>query len=202
MEVRRKFSAAYLFLSILTVIGLTLFLAPPVGAFSFQELFGNVKDLFRPDIPKELNIQSNIELVSDGDVNKNGQIDAGDIVRFTYIITNTMDQEVSFATLETNIDRNQLNFIHNVYGTASLGDDGKSITIPNFRIGAGQIVTIHFDARVNYFTDNDVSIATEPELTDKDNKSIVKSTRKEIGAKKINKEKIPGMMKQGVKDNL
>ncbi len=178
------------------VIVLTAF-PVTVHAFSLGDIVDNVKNFFTAKPPKELTIDSKIELAPGGDINKNGQIDAGDIVRFTYIITNTTDENYSFATLKTNINRKQLNFIHNITGTASLDDnDGKTISIPNFRIGANQIATITFDARVNYYTNEDPIIATEAEFVSEEKKSIAKSLKKEIKAKRMNKENIPGMMKQ------
>lgn len=159
-----------------------------------------VSDLFNGNAPrKELTIESKIELAPEGDINKNGQIEAGDIVRFTYVITNTTDKDHSLGTLKTNINRKQLNFIHNVTGTVSLNDDDKTITIPNFNIAANQVITITFDARLNYNTVEDPSIATEAEFIDTDKKSVAKSLRKEIRAKRILKDKIPGMTKQQFK---
>ncbi len=167
-------------------------------AFSLGDIVNGVKNIVSPP-KKELKIDSSISLVPEGDVNKNGQIDAGDTVRFSYTLTNTTDQEYSFANLKTNINRKQLNFIHNITGTASLDDNGKTIEIPNFRIAPNQTATITFDARVNYFTSEDPLIATTPEFLDNNNKSIVKSLKKEIRAKRINKDKIPGMIKLQIK---
>lgn len=188
-----------LFIPLFIIVAL-LFSLAPTHASIFDNLADGVKNLFnKGEVKKEFTIESNITLVPDGDMDKNGEIDAGDIVRFTYTITNTTDQEYSFATLKTNIDRKQLNFIHNVIGTASLDDDGKTIEIPNVRIAPNQTATITFDARVNYYTNEDPAIATEAEFVGNDKKSIAKSSKKEIKAKRINKDKIPGMIKQQIK---
>lgn len=146
-------------------------------------------------------LSSSIELVKDGDVNNNGQIDAGDIIRFRYIITNTTNQEFASATLKTNINRKEINFIHNVTGTTSLSDTGKTIEIPNLRIAPNQVGTISFDARVNYFTSDDPVISTQADFLGKDKKSYVKSNKKEIKANRIAKDKIPGMFKHQVKNS-
>ncbi|MBU3978751.1 hypothetical protein KJ980_07210 [Patescibacteria group bacterium] len=186
-------------LLILPFFLLSLFLfTKTTHAFSLGDVVNGVKSLISP-AKKELKIDSSITLVPEGDVNKNGQIDAGDTVRFTYTLTNTTDREYSFATLKTNINRKQLNFIHNITGTASLDDDGKTIEIPNFRIAPNQIAAITFDARVNYYTSEDPTIATVPEFFDNNNRSIVKSLKKEIKAIRINKDKIPGMIKMQIK---
>ncbi len=188
----------YLPVSILISAVLFLAIAQTTQAFSLPNLIDGAKNLLTPQ-KKELKIDSGISLAPEGDVNKNGQIDAGDIVRFGYTLTNTTDKEYSFATLKTNINRKQLNFIHNITGTASLNDDGKTIEIPNFRIAPNQIATITFDARINYYTSEDPTIATSPEFSDSNKKSILKALKKEIKAKRINKDKIPGMLKQQIK---
>ena len=181
----------------LFIIAALLFSLAPTNASIFDNLADGFKNLFNKE--EEFTIQSNITLVPDGDIDKNGEIDAGDIVRFTYTITNTTDQEYSFATIKTNINRKQLNFIHNVVGTASLDDDGKTIEIPNFRIASNQTATITFDARVNYYTNEDPTVITEAEFVDDNKNSIAKSVKKKIQARRINSERIQGFIKQQIK---
>lgn len=196
---KKKFLSG--FIAVLLIGFFVAFFSPSIAHASVLDDFLNgVKNFLNipQDIKKELKIDANIELAPDGDVNKNGQIDAGDTVRFSYTITNTTDQAYSFATLKTNINRKQLNFIHNVTGATNLNDDGKTITISNFRIAPGQVVSLSFDARVNYFTKEDPVITTEADFIGKDKKSHAKSKRKEIKAKRILKEKIPGMVKQKI----
>ena len=178
----------------LIVFGATVLFVPSTSVQA--SIIDNIKDLF--DKEKEFTIQTDIILAPDGDINKNGELDAGDIVRFTYTITNTTDQEYSFGTIKTNIDRKQLNFIHNVVGTASLDDDGKTIEIPNFRISSNQTATITFDARVNYYTNEDPLIVTEAEFVDDKKNSIAKSIKKKIQAKRINLESVQGFIKQKI----
>lgn len=198
MKKRGYFTAFFLFIFLFLMV-----VVSNVSAFSvFNALKGvgdailgkddkNIKD-------KRFTIESGIALAAGGDINQNGEADAGDIVKFTYTITNTTDQEYSFATLKTNINRAQLNFIHNITGTASLNDDGKAIEVPNFRIGINQVATIAFDARVNYYTSEDPDISTEAEFFTEDQKSVAKSAKSALKAKRISKDKIPGMVTQQV----
>jgi len=158
-------------------------------------ILDNIKDFFNQGEDKnvknkEFTVESSIELAPDGDDNKNNEIDAGDIIRFTYTITNTTDQAYSYATLKTNIDRKQLNFIHNVQGTSGITDDGETVTIPNVRLEPLQTLVVSFDARINYYQDEDKTIITEAEFVDDKKNSIAKSSIKQIKAKKINVEKI------------
>ena len=108
-------------------------------------------------------------------------------------INNPTNNEFAFATLKTNIPRTSLNFIHNIQGTVNLSDKNGTITIPNLRINPGQELVISFDARINYFTETDSIISTEPEIITSDNKPLIKSDKKEIKAKAW-KEKLPSLI--------
>src|SRR3989344_4809458 len=130
-------------------VGIFLFNAPPVGAFFLTDWLTNAKDfvvdVFAPKPKSEFTVDSTITLAPDGDYDKNGEIDSGDIVTFNYAITNPTKNEYPFATLLTNIPRNNLNFIHDVKGTASLSDENDTITIPNLRIAPQGEVIISFN---------------------------------------------------------
>lgn len=159
----------------------------------------NIKDFVTgttpaPTITQGITIDSKIFLAPGGDFIKNGQIDSGDTITFSYTIINRTNQEYSFGTLKTNIPRNNLHFIHNIYGTVNLSDKNKTITIPNLRISPQQKLDIKFDAVINYSPDNDLSIFTQPEYVDGNNKSIAKSKNLTVIAKKIDKSKIPTLI--------
>lgn len=168
---------------------------PILLLFQIQSAFAVNLDDFLKDIknfinPGKLAIDSAITLAPGGDVANNGEVDAGDIIRFSYTITNPSDKKYAFATLKTNIDRRQLSFIHNVQGTSGITDDGETISIPNIRLEPSQSLEITFDARINYYQDADKTVSTESEFLNSDKKLIEKSAKKEIKAKKINVDKI------------
>lgn len=173
----------------------------PAHANILDDVVDGVKNFLFPE-KKELTIDSDITLAPGGDVDNDGKIDAGDIIRFSYSIKNTTDEDYSFETLRTNINRKQLNYIHNVVGASSYEDDGKTIAIPYITIGANQTAEITFDARINYFSKEDPLITTEAELVSEDDKFLAKSEKKEITAKRIDKEKIPSMLKQVKQENI
>ncbi|MBI2612076.1 hypothetical protein HYW54_05050 [Candidatus Gottesmanbacteria bacterium] len=138
---------------------------------------------------KEFTIDSQIELVPEGDEDKDGEIDAGDIIRFTYTLRNTTDQKYSFATLKTNIDRKLINHIHNIRGSTGIIETDNTVSIPNFRIGSNEQRVISFDAIINYYQEDKV-ITTEPEFISFEKKSLAKSLRKEIKATKLSAEEV------------
>lgn len=142
----------------------------------------NVKD-------KVLSVESAIALAPEGDVNKNGEIDSGDIVRFSFVLTNTTDKVYSYATLKTNINRKQLNFIHSLRGATGLTDNKDTIEFRNIRIGPNEQRVISFDARVNYSKEDKI-ISSEPEFVSSDGNPVGKFQKKEISAKKLSKEEI------------
>lgn len=178
-----------LFLIILLPI-LLLLQIQSVHASVLDDLFKDIKNFINPG---KLAIDSVISLAAGGDVESNGEIDAGDTLRFSYTITNLSDKKYAFATIKTNIDRKQLNFVHNVQGSSGLTDDGKTITFPNIRLEPSQILTINFDARINYFQDSDKTISTESEFIENGKDLIAKSQKKEVNAKKLSPEKIESL---------
>lgn len=153
-------------------------------------IFDDIKSVLSDKPSQKLSLQSNITFAPEGDLNKNGEFDSGESLKFSYIVDNPTDKEISFATLKTNIPRNNLNFIHDIKGTPSLSDKNRTITIPNLRINPGEKLEISFNARLNYFTDADKGISTEPEIVTSDKKSLLKSKKKEIKALKL-KTKLP-----------
>lgn len=164
----------------------------PAYASIFDDLVNKFKKNVSPSSQGYLSMTSNITLARGGDFNKNGQIDAGDIVTFVYSITNTTKQEYRFGSIKTNIDRKKINFIHNLKGITSLKDTGNSIEIPNLRVTSSlDPMLISFDARINYIQDQDLFITTEAEVLSNDRRSITKSLKKEIKAKRIDVGKIP-----------
>ena len=176
---------------------LTLFLtsAAPVRASFLGDIFDSLKQLLIPNVtPAKLTVDSAITQAADEDENHNGQVDAGEIVTFSYTITNPTKNEYAFSTLNTNIPRDNLNFIHDIKGTSSLSDADKTITIPNLRINPQSELIISFKARTNYSSD-ELILSTEPELLTQDKQSLLKSGRKTIQAKPLKDNEIPNMIK-------
>lgn len=171
---------------------ISLYLAPPIQAQILENIINAVKDLVFPNDENEakgnVDLKSNISLVPNGDSNGNGIIDAGEIVRFEYIISNNTDEELKFAKLDTDIKRDSINYIHNVSGTTGLDDNGKSISIKNIRIPKNMEIKISFEARTNLYSDSDGQLTTMPEFSSGDNKYRVKLEKISKEIKKISKE--------------
>lgn len=149
-------------------------------------IIDDIKFLLSDSAKNKLTLDSKIEHAPNGDLNKDGKFNSGETVRFIYTVNNPTDKEISFATLKTNIAKENVNFIHNIKGATNLSDKNKTITIPNLRINPGEKLEISFNARIN-FLDSDKIITTEPEIITSDKKSLLKSKKKEITAKKIMK---------------
>jgi len=179
-------------LGFLTFFSVFLISTPQSYAFSLGDIVNNVKNVFIKQEPqkKEITVDANITLAPDGDVDNNSQIDSGDTVRFEYTIKNPTNTNYTWMNLNTKINRKYINFIHNEVGVVNLNDDGKTIVISNIPIPPNQDVVISFDARVNTSTDQDLLLSTEPELVNKDKKSILKGALHKVTAKKITEEKM------------
>lgn len=169
---------------LIVLLFLSVFLRLSTYAYAsfFSDILKSVKNLTQSS-SQTVSLVSAISLAPDGDVNNNREIDAGDTITFSYTINNPTSEEISFATLITNIPRNYLHFIHNIQGASSLSDKNETITIPNLRINPGQTLEVKFDAGINYFNDGDKSIYTQAEIVTKDKKTLYKAERKEIKAK-------------------
>jgi len=177
------------------VSAVTLFFYSSNNPLSFQRLINtmkyNVLSLFAPH---ELTVTSAIALAPGGDVNNNGQVDAGDIVKIAYKITNTTDKAYKYTTLKTNLDRSALNFIHNVQGSEGYQDNGKTIDLPNLWIDPNRIITISFDARINYYTNIDKTISTAPQLVSQNGTILYSAPEIKVLAKRmhVSNQALPG----------
>lgn len=141
-----------------------------------------------------MTVDSEITLASDGDVNNDGQVDAGDTVIFSYTIINENSKEFPLSVLKTNISRTRLNFIHDIRGTASLSDANGTIEIPNLFIGPNQRVMISFHARINYFQGDDQVIGTRPELIGRDGVLLLEAATREMNVRAWNQDMIPSIL--------
>ena len=164
-----------------------------VNAQEGEGLLDSITDLLKKEPKKEITLDSSISLTPDGDVNKNNEIDGGDIVRFTFILSNTTDKRFLYSTLYTGVDKKQLNFIHNIYGTTGLDEEEGVIILSNIRMESESVKTISFDARVNYSNEEQVLIV-EPQLIDTDKKPLARSVKKEVTAKRNMPDNLPGVI--------
>lgn len=183
------------FLIPLILLSLVLLLLSALRTPAQASFLDNIKDFLSIDDnsakSKEFTLESQIELVPEGDENKDGKIDAGDTVIFKYIIKNSTSTPYQFVTLRTNINRINLNFIHNIKGTSSLSDQKSTIDIPNLFIKPNQDLEVSFEARVNYFDDADHTLFTQPELISSSKQKLFTSPQFGIKAKALPKGRIP-----------
>jgi hypothetical protein len=198
MQNKRKIISLALLL-LLPVVLFSLFYPQFVNANIFDDILSGARRFTIGD-KKELTVEPTIALAPGGDVEKNGEIDAGDIVRFSFSIKNPTEKEYPFTTIDTKINRESINFIHNSHGTASIADDLKTIKIPNLRIHPGHEIVVSFDARINYSNEDQV-ISIEPELVDKDKKLIHKADKVTVKAIKLTEEKVPSSVELKVGKN-
>jgi len=164
---------------------LFLSLSHPAQASILDDIVNSVKNFFSPAAAQQLSITSKIELAPNGDINKNGTVDAGDTIRFVYVITNTTSNTYSFATLKTKINTNSLNSISSMQGAVSINDANHTLTIPNLHIHSNQQLTISFDAHANFNKDSNQTVSTEPELVDQNNTVLVKGQKQEVTVNKM-----------------
>jgi hypothetical protein len=160
----------------------------PAHAFSFADIITGAKTFLLGGEKKELKVESKIELVDDGDLNKNGQIDAGDTIKYSFTITNTSDKTYSFGKLNTNVITTEINSLSNIKGVVSIDDSKKTIVIPNITVNPNQVRKISFEAKPNLYKDSDKTLSSEAEYVDEKNTPVFTSEKKEILVKKVDDE--------------
>lgn len=107
----------YLSVALLFFVAILFFISPkPAHASFFGNIINSVKNIFHIGGANTLSLTSSISLAPNGDLNKNGKIDAGDTLRFTYVIKNQKANTYKFTTLNTNIDTRQFNSFRNLQG--------------------------------------------------------------------------------------
>lgn len=117
-------------------------------------------------------VEGKIELVSDGDQNQNGEVDAGDTVTLIFTITNSSQAEYPFATLLTGLNYDLVYDLWNVRGAASLANDNGTVTFPNVWVAANSRLTISVEATVKYFTAGQEHLGVSPQLVDRESRPI------------------------------
>lgn len=179
---------------LLLILIFLLAASSPAHASFFDDFLSGAKQLFTPSAPQSLTVQGSVQLATDGDLNKNGVIDAGDMVIFKYVIQNPTSTMYQFATLRTNVSRTDINFIHNIKGTSSLLDQKSTIDIPNLFIKPNQDLEVSFEARVNYFDDADHTLFTQPELISSSKQKLFTAPQFNIKAKALPKGRLPSTL--------
>lgn len=112
-------------------------------------------------------VEGGIELPSGGDLQKDGNIGAGDTVIFHFRVTNRTDTTYPLATLQTGIDGNLLYDIWDLRGAASLSDDNETISFPNLTIAPQSRFTISVEGTLKYFTEGEARLTVSPQLLDR-----------------------------------
>lgn len=203
----------FLKIKIFLIIALLLvlpFASSIVNAITFEDLVAEGKKLLGTgQTTKGLVGKSNIEITSDisltenGDVNKNGEMDGGDTVRFSFVISNGTETAYPFSKLKTNIERGSIHFIHNVKGIT--GIDNSTLELPNIYILPQSKIEISFDAVLNYSQEEalvegaqakPVDIAIEKEISSQPLLEDSKKQKLSEGVKKVKKFK-PAAIKNG-----
>lgn len=160
--------------------------SPKVNAFSLGDIVNGIQNIFSATTQNDsLTVASKISLAPNGDINHNGQITSGDIVRFSYTIVNTTSNSYQFVMLKTNLDTKILNDISNVQGAANVDQNNTTIVIPNLTIGKNQMRKISFDAQINFNKDTDQTISTQPLLIDQNGTTIANGSTQSVTANKM-----------------
>lgn len=182
---KNKFRNIPIFITIFFIAIFFFTSSTKVNAFSLSDIVNGIKNFFTPQPKEQITVSSNISLVRGGDLNKNGKIDSGDTIRFSYTITNTTNNTYKFSVLNTNVNTKLLNEIDNVQGSSSINTSDNSVSFPYITINPNQVRTLSFDAHINFNKEADQQISTEPTLVEEGNKSLAEGDKQSITANKM-----------------
>lgn len=132
----------FLFTSSLLTLSIFLCAAVTVKANILEDFINGAKKIISPEPKGELKIDSNISFAKDGDLNKNGEFDAGDFVTFSFKIENSSDQEYPFSSLKTRIPSDSINYIRNIYGVTGVVRGENVIEFPNIYLNNNEVLNI------------------------------------------------------------
>lgn len=202
-------------LKIVLILALLVFLpfsASIAQALTFDDLIESGKKLLGSEkTPKgvddsKIEITSDIQLTENGDLNNNGEMDGGDTVRFSFVLSNGTDKPYPFSKLKTNIRRDAIHFIHNVQGVT--GIDNTTLELPNIYVLPNSKQMISFDAKLNFIEEEAESmsaknivideITSQGILEDNKQKKMAESGKKMKKIKRMQKNKL--QTSQKVKD--
>lgn len=115
----------------------------------------------------QVTVEGGIERPAQGDLQKDGNVSAGDTVVFHFRVTNRTEAAYPLATLATGLDANLLYDIWNLHGAASLSDDNNTIAFPNLFISPHSRFTISVEGTLKYFTEGEARLTVSPQLLDR-----------------------------------
>ncbi len=191
-------------LKIVLILALLVFLsfsASIAQALTFDDLIESGKKLLGSEkTPKgvddsKIEITSDIQLTEKGDLNNNGEMDGGDTVRFSFVLSNGTDKPYPFSKLKTNIRRDAIHFIHNVQGVT--GIDNTTLELPNIYVLPNSKQVISFDAKLNFIEEEDNlsvkktvndELSSQGTLEDNKQKKMAESPKKVKKIKKSQKK--------------
>jgi hypothetical protein len=118
------------------------------------------------------------------------------MVRLSYRITNNSDKEYPFVTLQTRLNGENINFIHNVQGTFSLTEAHNTVEIPNLPLHPHQSVSVSFEFRLNYTEGSDFSLRSQPRILSKDKQVLSDGQESALTVKPWKPLNVPALIKK------
>lgn len=113
------------------------------------------------------------------DVDKNGKISGGDIVNFSFSLTNKSSQASRYVTVKTGIPKDELIFLHNYRGTTGIAGVAPDIEFKNIVVLPGQTQTLSFDA-TTLMSASDYRMQVHPALVDASNSLVISGEQKTL----------------------
>lgn len=131
-----------------------------------------------------LSIDGAYTLAKQGDLNKDGRVDGGDKVTFTFNITNKSKQAARTVTLDTGIDKTKLYGISEVKGSTGVETADNALLFKNIVLLPNTTQNLSFEAQV-VRSPTDFGIHFRPVLIDPSNQVVLKGESKNVSVNKV-----------------
>ena len=133
----------------------------------------------------QISVEYDIELAEGGDYHQNGQIDAGDTIKFIYAIQNPTDQDYPYSVLQTQVLKENYLQTHGISGGSGLRIEDGKVEFPNLYLQNHSLTIISVNVELRYFHNDLREISTEPTLLSQEGERLFVGEKKSVSAEPI-----------------
>lgn len=141
-----------------------------------------------------ISVEERYTLASGDPKNGDSKISGGNIVTFSFVLTNSSNQAARSVTLDTGISRKLLAFIQNVHGTTGISQDTPTVVLKNIVLLPDETQKISFDAQTLY-SPKDYEIRILPVLVDPSDAVILTGKAKTLTVAKVDLSRMSPQVK-------
>lgn len=170
--------------TLLVAVGITLFKPKSGSTLTYTKHLSS----------KGISLNGTYATVRDGKNNTSTKVNAGDIVTFSFVLTNKGDQAARGVSLNTGISNKLLTYVQNIHGTTGVSETTPMITIQNIVLLPNETQKISFDAQLLY-SPNDYKVDIHPTLIDPSHTAVLLGKDQILSVAKVTISHMPSQVK-------